>query len=138
MTRAVAQGSLHNALDGVPRDGERWPSEVMPTGEPIKENRRRGGEFQSGAGRACKAKVAPYEHAVAQRADGHDGVADNDADQRHDADDVDGPITGRRRGRFELGRWGKQSGNCHDATVGRMRPRMSEKMYSTSRDACQI
>jgi hypothetical protein len=37
MTRAVAQGSLHNALDGVRRDGERWPSEVMPTGEQIKQ-----------------------------------------------------------------------------------------------------
>jgi hypothetical protein len=37
MTRAVAQGSLHNALDGVRRDGERWLSEVMPTGEQIKQ-----------------------------------------------------------------------------------------------------
>jgi hypothetical protein len=35
MTRAIAQGSLHNALDGVRRDGERWLSEVMPTGEQI-------------------------------------------------------------------------------------------------------
>lgn len=37
MTRAFAQGSLHNALDGVRRDGERWLSEVMPSGEEIRQ-----------------------------------------------------------------------------------------------------
>jgi len=38
-------------------------------------------------------QVAPDEHAVAQCAGGHDGMTDDDADQRHDADDVDRPVT---------------------------------------------
>jgi hypothetical protein len=37
VTRAVAQQSLRGALDGIRQEGEGWLSEVMPTGEQIRQ-----------------------------------------------------------------------------------------------------
>jgi hypothetical protein len=37
VTRAVAQRSLRNAVDGIRQEGERWLSEVMPTGEQVRQ-----------------------------------------------------------------------------------------------------
>jgi hypothetical protein len=36
-------------------------------------------------------------------------MTDDDADQRRDADDVDRPVTGRRRARLDFGRVGKSA-----------------------------
>ncbi|MFJ1460875.1 hypothetical protein [Nocardia sp. N2S4-5] len=37
MTRAAAQGSLQNALDGIVRDGHRWLSEGLPSDDEIRQ-----------------------------------------------------------------------------------------------------
>lgn len=37
VTRAVAQRSLRDALDGIRQEAERWLSEVMPTGEQVRQ-----------------------------------------------------------------------------------------------------
>ncbi|MEU4320966.1 hypothetical protein AB0F85_29370 [Nocardia fluminea] len=37
MTRAVAQGALHDALDGIVRDGHRWLSDGLPASDEIQQ-----------------------------------------------------------------------------------------------------
>jgi hypothetical protein len=47
------------------------------------------------------------EDSIGDDAGRHDGVACDDADERGDADDVDGAVAARRRVRFDLGGGGE-------------------------------
>ena len=66
----------------------------------------------------CGEQVAPDEDVVADGARRHDRVADDDADQRHDPDDVDGAVPRDGRVRLDLGRAGEQGSNGHAANLG--------------------
>jgi hypothetical protein len=81
MTRAFAQGSLHNALDGVRRDGERWLSEVMPSGGEIKQRST-----------VVRASLKAALDAGAKR------MAEDDADDAAAAADPYGAILGYHQG----------------------------------------
>jgi hypothetical protein len=86
MTRAVAQRSLHDALDGIRRDGERWLSEVMPTDEQIRQR-------IAVAGASFRAAL----DAIAQK------MAELDAEDAAAAADPYGAILGYRDPNLDVG-----------------------------------